>query len=733
MTTTWTWRAAATVALLAALVAAGLFALRPAAADPGDEVALPDLVADPPEAPAIAVDASGGGGARLLLRFDGYIHNAGPGELMVIGHRNPAEEVLQVRQVFSPLGQSSYRVPSGQWARHVALPRARIVYDTGDGHDHFHLDRISRYSLWNAGRTALTAPSMKIGFCLTDSRRVETNGPAQRHWDADRIAPCGQGDPDDTFVEEGVSAGWRDWYRAGIAYQWVDISNVLPGSYWIRADIDPDQYIVEANETNPPAYMDEPTIVPGFNAIPGAAQTDADRPVDVTLTAQRWSGSILGGQPGATRPEFAIVDDPDHGTLGPIAGDGTVRYTPDPGYHGPDRFTFSARDHTSQFPISPATATVTLQVDEVVEPSVTIDDVPTRLVAGATHQFGATVVGPDQTVDWSATAGTIDGTGLYTAPAVPPASGTVTVTARTDDAQDAVTFAIDAARPPVVTIHGAPGSMVAGESAELSATVEGDAPGVTWSATAGTITPDGLFTAPGEPPAGGTVTVAATSAGGANDQRVIEIRARPAPPRPVVAISGAPERLVAGTTVQLTATVIDDLPSVRWSVSAGTITPDGAYTAPSEPPAGGSVQVTASSGRASDTRTIAIEPRPPVIPRPLPEPGDHHHHQHGDGGLRPRAARPLSAIAAARLGRQLVMTVTPSKSGRLRVTAYVGRRKLGACVARVRSRRTFTCRVKLGARVSARARIRIVAGLRVGRSLSRVERRAAPVANGHAH
>ncbi len=40
---------------------------------------------------------------------------------------------------------------------------------------------------------------------------------------------------------------------------------------------------------------------------------------------------------------FSIVDAPAHGTLGPVSGN-TVAYTPDPGYSGPDSFTFKAND-----------------------------------------------------------------------------------------------------------------------------------------------------------------------------------------------------------------------------------------------------------------------------------------------------------------------------------------------------------------------------------------------------
>jgi len=69
-------------------------------------------------------------------------------------------------------------------------------------------------------------------------------------------------------------------------------------------------------------------------------------------------------------------------------------------------------------------------------------------------------------------------------------------------------------KPPVirgsfaVTISPGSASLLAGGSQQFNATVSGTNPGVTWSATAGTITPGGLFTAPAN---GGSYTVTATS------------------------------------------------------------------------------------------------------------------------------------------------------------------------------------------------------------------------------
>ena len=54
-----------------------------------------------------------------------------------------------------------------------------MIFEPEDGHDHWHLKNAARYSLWNEAKTAEVAPAMKVGFCLIDSQRRETNGPSR--------------------------------------------------------------------------------------------------------------------------------------------------------------------------------------------------------------------------------------------------------------------------------------------------------------------------------------------------------------------------------------------------------------------------------------------------------------------------------------------------------------------------------------------------------------------------
>src|SRR5260370_41883524 len=72
------------------------------------------------------------------------------------------------------------------------------------------------------------------------------------------------------------------------------------------------------------------------------------------------------------------------------------------------------------------------------------------VVQGGTQQFSATLNGAAQTVTWTASAGSIGATGLYTAPAQLPNPPTATITA-TGSQTATATVTILSNVPPVVT------------------------------------------------------------------------------------------------------------------------------------------------------------------------------------------------------------------------------------------------------------------------------------------
>jgi hypothetical protein len=998
----------------------------------GAEPLLPDLVADPPDAVSLATDSSTGT-SRLLLRFNGYVHNKGPGAIDFRGSREKPnvskateEEVERARlkaeslpqkteeelaippmKVFQRLFTTNAGNPE-ESEKYLERPHVEessggeMIYVSADGHHHWHLQRVAKYSLWNSTKTAEVAPAQKVGFCLEDSQHVEPQvGPAKAVY-ADNVAPyrdfCQQYRPNATGLYEGISPGWRDVYTHELAFQWVEASNVLPGEYWLREDVNPLGVIKETGGANTPAYATSPTIIPGFDALAQVTGTHVGEAATVTLTSKAWSD--------AATPKYTIASQPQHGKLGAVSNN-KVTYTPNAGYSGPDSFTFSAADPNSQFPTSPAVATVSIEVTAATgkvllagDPS-TAYSVGDQTTAGREEAFQFTakstgtveelqfrtngvantgvtglamgifadsagkpgeVLGTATATGEPGTSSWVKATGLWTplvngtkywlvvlplgasskrlhfnAAVLTGGAGNVESTAGglgSLSAQSsweaynqgpvgfqAIGFST---AQPAVTIEGAPTSMVAGTSVQLSAHVSNDIPTVTWKASAGSITTGGLYTAPAEPPVGGTAVVSATTSKGAHDQRTIEITAathkallagdssaaytvgdqttagreeafqftagstgtveellfrtngvadtgitgivmgvfadnagkpgevlgtasasgepgtsswikatglstpvvsgtkywlvvlplgegarklyfnaavlaggtgnvessaggltalsaqssweaynqgpvgfqavgrvsgvgaplqaaasigaarvarvaptrvvppsvRPSRPQPSVAIAGAPSSMIAGTSVQLSATVADDGHVGAWSASAGSIASGGLYTAPSVPPAGGTVTVTAASTQgAHDQRTIEIVPVPraePAPAAPLPT-GAASSPIPGDGGNVSPSSPAVSRPEAMLIGHTLVMTTEATAAGRVALSAYLGKRRLGGCGTQSPANRSFTCRLTLGGRVSPHTPVSALASLRIGGRVLRSLRRAAPV------
>src|SRR4051812_27076889 len=405
---------------------------------------LPDLVADPPSGASLQDYASPDGSRDLLLRFDGYVHNAGAGALDIEASRASSSDPM-------PPLQRIFRTDGSH--HDDAMPGAQLVYTDADGHDHWHLQNVARYTLWNQAKTQQVAPSMKVGFCLMDSQQMTGSTPAF-YLDSNGRDFCQKHQPDALSLFEGVSSGWRDIYDSSLAFQWVVASDVQPGVYWLREDVDPGNVIRESDDNSGPAYSTSSTTIPGYVARAIAAPTTGfGQSQRVTLGADSF------GSPGARR--FKIVTSPAHGTLDVAPGTSftgpDVTYTPDPGYSGSDSFTYSASDSTTAYPRHPGVATVALSVGTPA-PSVLIDSAPDSVETGYGVQLHATVAHDAPGVTWSVdgveggddAVGTITTDGFYTAPASVPAGGTVTIEARSaSGARDQRTVEITPTPAPV--------------------------------------------------------------------------------------------------------------------------------------------------------------------------------------------------------------------------------------------------------------------------------------------
>lgn len=460
-------------AVLGALAGAacGGAALAVAAVGQAPAPQLPDLRADPPDnqsAAEIYVRPSVGVDNWLVVRFDGYVTNVGPGPLDIEG--NP--------QV--PGGMAQRARTGDGW---TAVGRPEVRYETTDDHDHFHLQRLMEYSLYSAGPDrAKVAAGSKVGFCLFDSQEVLPDaGPPFYDYSVSRF--CQEKDPRATSLRMGVSRGWRDIYSRNLEFQYVDVSGVAPGQYLLGATADPENQIVESDESNPTAFAEARTTVPGVLAAPVRATLDRDAQVPVALG---FTAVGSGGGIAIRNRRFRVVAGPANGRLDkavgevfaadPAGGGATVRYTPNPGFRGTDSFKYEALSTFGTERLFPGSAPSAAALLVGSGAGVSISGAPPTLVAGTTARLSAALANLEGGVRWSvngvaggdATVGTVTPEGLYTAPAVPPAGPVVIRASSVSDPAvgDEVTIAIVRAVAPV-PLPAAPPALAARDRSVL--------------------------------------------------------------------------------------------------------------------------------------------------------------------------------------------------------------------------------------------------------------------------
>jgi len=283
----------------------------------------------------------------------------------------------------------------------------------------------------------------------------------------------------------------------------------------------------------------------------------------------------------------------------------------------------------------------------IVCPAVALASVSVSLTPTTVHvqpdgqmQFTAVVSGTTNSVVLWSLAGTtcsgiacgqITSGGLYLAPATAPASNVVTVTATSLadlSVSASATVILGSYSDIIVSVSPAAPTVLVGQQQRFVAFVSGTTvTGVTWrlagtacaGSACGTLTSDGLYTAPSSVPDPPQATVTATSVAdpSMSGSAVVTIV-----PPVAVSISPAVAQVVAGTQKQFTATVTGTTnASVSWSIigsgctgaACGTISASGLYTAPTSVPNPPQVSVTATSvADPTKSATASVTIIPPV-------------------------------------------------------------------------------------------------------------------------
>ena len=179
---------------------------------------------------------------RRLLRFTAMMVNVGSGHFELRGRRDSTAERMVMRQY---IFESSSR--SAAVARTVRT--GAVAKYSGGGHNHWHVQEMMRYDLWGGGERLRGA---KVGFCFLDSD-VFNSGLPGFSGGFYTGSMCST-NPSALSNRMGISIGMGDEYEWYLAWQWVDITGLPPGTYTVRAKVDPYGFFVEEKEGNQCAY-----------------------------------------------------------------------------------------------------------------------------------------------------------------------------------------------------------------------------------------------------------------------------------------------------------------------------------------------------------------------------------------------------------------------------------------------------------------------------------------------
>lgn len=397
------------------------------------------------------------------------------------------------------------------------------------------------------------------------------------------LATGGMTVPSVTWTASGGTISPTGTYSAGMA----------PGSFQVVAS------------TMDGAWSDTVTVLVQAASLqalavsPAALTVSSGELVDFAVTGQ-WND-------GSTSPPAVQWTS----TAGAISASGRLTAGGTPGVfqvvasHGP-----SGRADTALVTVMPAVSRI-----EVTPRS-------TQLQPGAQKSFSAMAVRTDGVVlpvavTWSATGGTISASGVYSAGS---ALGSFRIIARylgggfADTAEVAIVA-------PAATLTGlslTPGTATAGSGAPVQFNVvptwsDGSSalPALVWSATGGTVTGDGTWTAPVQ--AGSYQVVVRHPGSGLADTATVTVTE--APRVTAVTITQQASSIQTGGTRQFTAQATWSDGESRpvewlWSATGGTISVNGLYTAGSL--AGQFLVIASCVGcAAADTTGVSVTAAPP--------------------------------------------------------------------------------------------------------------------------
>lgn len=175
---------------------------------------------------------------RVLLRFDNQVNNIGQGPLelnadQIINRPVAGQTVTVSQRVYNSDGTSALR------------PAGTLTFHDSGTHHHWHFDNFALYNLRavapGGGVGDIVRTGTKASFCLLDSRYYVFGFPGQPP-----LPVYGT----NCYPVSGISVGYGDLYDLTTDFQWIDVTGLPSGQYYLESIADPDNRLLETNEDN---------------------------------------------------------------------------------------------------------------------------------------------------------------------------------------------------------------------------------------------------------------------------------------------------------------------------------------------------------------------------------------------------------------------------------------------------------------------------------------------------
>jgi hypothetical protein len=232
---------------------------------PAPVVALPDFFPSIADGPSMDLTSQAG---RALLRFGTQVNNMGAGPGTFISGRPGVDPIPSGAPITSWLAsdgsqnvlQAVYTYDSATNAFALDHYNASGHFTYHAGHGHFHFDGYADYSLRYRNTDGTVGDYVqrtdgtgvvgaKTGFCLinVNGSFILPNG--QSSTTLPGYNGTGQPSTGCGFLQ-GVNVGRADVYSSGLAGQWIDVTGVPAGQYFLEIKLDGENAMIEGDENN---------------------------------------------------------------------------------------------------------------------------------------------------------------------------------------------------------------------------------------------------------------------------------------------------------------------------------------------------------------------------------------------------------------------------------------------------------------------------------------------------